>query len=133
LNRIEILDIRPPNNVLQAMSEQKEAEQHKRAAILKSEGDQQAAINTAQGQKQAVVLNAEGAKQSAILASEAQKQSLQLRAEGEKVAAQLRGEGEAASLTAIDTALIKPNTLAVLQLQALRDVAASPNAKLVIP
>src|ERR1700724_2112326 len=35
LNRIEILDITPPTNVLQAMSEQKEAEQHKRAAILK--------------------------------------------------------------------------------------------------
>ncbi len=133
LNRIEILDIRPPNNVLQAMSEQKEAEQHKRAAILKSEGDQQAAVNTAQGQKQAEVLKAEGAKQSAILAAEAQKQSLQLRAEGEKVAAQLRGEGEAASLTAIDTASIKPNTLAFLQLRALEQVATAPNAKLVVP
>ncbi len=44
LNRIEILDITPPLNVVQAMSEQKEAEQHKRAAILKSEGEQQAAI-----------------------------------------------------------------------------------------
>ncbi len=33
LNRIEILDITPPTNVLQAMSEQKEAEQQKRAAI----------------------------------------------------------------------------------------------------
>jgi regulator of protease activity HflC (stomatin/prohibitin superfamily) len=133
LNRIEILDIRPPNNVLQAMSEQKEAEQHKRAAILKSEGDQQAAVNTAQGQKQAEVLKAEGAKQAAILAAEAQKQSLQLRAEGEKVAAQLRGEGEAAALSAIDTVAINPNTLAVMQLRALQDVAASPNAKLVVP
>ena len=45
LNRIEILDITPPMNVIQAMSEQKEAEQHKRAAILKSEGEQQSAIN----------------------------------------------------------------------------------------
>ena len=45
LNRIEILDITPPLNVVQAMSEQKEAEQHKRAAILKSEGEQQAAVN----------------------------------------------------------------------------------------
>ena len=62
LNRIEILDITPPNNVLQAMSEQKEAEQHKRAAILKSEGEQQAAINSAGGRKQAAVLEAEGAK-----------------------------------------------------------------------
>lgn len=133
LNRIEILDIRPPNNVLQAMSEQKEAEQHKRAAILKSEGDQQAAINTAQGQKQSEVLKAEGAKQAAILAAEAQKQSLQLQAEGQKVATQLRGEGQAAALAAIDGVAVHPNTLAVMQLQALEEVASSPNAKLVVP
>ena len=133
LNRIEILDIRPPNNVLQAMSEQKEAEQHKRAAILKSEGEQQAAINSAQGQKQAEVLQAEGQKQAAILAAEAQKESLRLRAEGQKAAAALRGEGEAAALAAIDKVAINPNTLAVMQLRALQDVAVSPNAKLVVP
>jgi regulator of protease activity HflC (stomatin/prohibitin superfamily) len=133
LNRIEILDITPPGNVLQAMSEQKEAEQHKRAAILKSEGEQQAAINSAQGRKQANVLEAEGQKQAAILGAEAQKQVLELRADGEKRAAQLRGEGEAAALMAIDAAVIRPNTLAVTQLRALREVATSQNAKIVVP
>ncbi|MDA8356007.1 MAG: SPFH/Band 7/PHB domain protein [Actinomycetota bacterium] len=133
LNRIEILDITPPNNVLQAMSEQKEAEQHKRAAILKSEGEQQAAINTAEGRRQATVLEAEGAKASAILAAEAQMKSLELRAEGEKKARLLRGEGEAAALSAIDEAAIHPNTLAVLQLRALQDIASAPNSKLVLP
>jgi len=133
LNRIEILDITPPNNVLQAMSEQKEAEQHKRAAILKSEGDQQAAINTAQGRKQAAVLEAEGAKQAVILAAEAQRQALELQAEGEKRAQRLRGEGEAQALSAIDQVAINPNTVAVLQLRALQDVAAAPSSKLVVP
>jgi len=133
LNRIEILDITPPTNVLQAMSEQKEAEQHKRAMILKSEGDQQAAVNSAQGRKQANVLEAEGAKQAAILAAEAQQKVLELQAEGEKRARTLRGEGEAAALTAIDQAAINPNTLAVLQLRALQDLASSPNAKVVVP
>jgi regulator of protease activity HflC (stomatin/prohibitin superfamily) len=133
LNRIEILDIRPPNNVLQAMSEQKEAEQHKRAAILKSEGDQQAAINTAQGQKQAAVLRAEGAKEAAILDAEAEKRSLELRAEGAKAATRLQGEGDASALAAIDTVAINPNTLAVMQLRALQEVATSANAKLVVP
>jgi len=133
LNRIEILDITPPNNVLTAMSEQKEAEQHKRAAILKSEGEQQAAINSAGGRKQAAVLEAEGAKQAAILAAEAQMKVLELQAEGEKKARLLRGEGEAAALTAIDQAIINPNTLAVLQLRALQDIAGSPNAKVVVP
>src|SRR5271166_5046322 len=122
LNRIEILDITPPNNVLQAMSEQKEAEQHKRAAILKSEGEQQSAIH-----------EAEGRKQSEILAAEGQKQAIELRAEADKRATQLHGEGEAASLEAIDEALIKPNTLAVMQLRALQAVASAPNSKIVVP
>jgi regulator of protease activity HflC (stomatin/prohibitin superfamily) len=133
LNRIEILDITPPMNVVQAMSEQKEAEQHKRAAILKSEGEQQAAINSAGGRKQAAVLEAEGAKQSAILRAEAQMKVLELQAEGEKKALELRGVGEAARLTSIDTATINPRTLAVLQLRALQDIASSNNAKVVVP
>ncbi len=133
LNRIEILDITPPMYVVQAMSEQKEAEQHKRAAILKSEGEQQAAINSAGGRKQAAVLEAEGAKQSAILRAEAQMKVLELQAEGEKKALELRGVGEASRLTSIDTATINPRTLAVLQLRALQDIAASNNAKVVVP
>jgi regulator of protease activity HflC (stomatin/prohibitin superfamily) len=133
LNRIEILDITPPQNVLQAMSEQKEAEQHKRAAILKSEGEQQAAINSAGGQKEAAILEAEGAKQAAILAAEGQMRVLELQAEGEKKARTLRGQGEAAALAAIDGVAIRPNTLAVMQLRALQDVASAPNTKVVVP
>jgi regulator of protease activity HflC (stomatin/prohibitin superfamily) len=133
LNRIEILDITPPTNVIQAMSEQKEAEQHKKAAILKSEGEQQAAINSAGGRQQAAVLEAQGAKQAAILRAEAEMKVLELQAEGEKKAFVLRGEGEAARLTSLDTATINPRTLAVLQLRALQEIAASNNAKVVVP
>ena len=133
LNRIEILDITPPQNVLQAMSEQKEAEQHKRAAILKSEGDQQSAVNVAQGRKQAAVLEAEGQKQAAILTAEARKQAAVLEAEGQKQAMQMRGEGQAAALAAIDGSLVKPNTLAVMQLRALESLATADNAKVVVP
>jgi regulator of protease activity HflC (stomatin/prohibitin superfamily) len=133
LNRIEILDITPPTNVIQAMSEQKEAEQHKKAAILKSEGEQQAAINSAGGRQQAAVLEAQGAKQAAILRAEAEMKVLELQAEGEKKAFVLRGEGEAARLTSLDTAVIHPRTLAVLQLRALQDIATSNNAKVVVP
>jgi regulator of protease activity HflC (stomatin/prohibitin superfamily) len=125
--------ITPPTNVIQAMSEQKEAEQHKRAAILKSEGEQQAAINSAGGRQQANVLEAQGAKEAAILRAEAEMKVLELQAEGEKKASVLRGEGEASRLTSLDTANINPRTLAVLQLQALQDIAASNNAKVVVP
>jgi regulator of protease activity HflC (stomatin/prohibitin superfamily) len=87
LNRIEIVDIVPPQNILNAMALQKEADQQKRAAILQSEGLQQAAINTAQGEKQGSILRAEGDKQSAIL-----------RAEGDKEAAIRLGEGRAGAI-----------------------------------
>ena len=133
LNRIEILDITPPANVIQAMSEQKEAEQHKRAAVLKSEGEQQAAINSAGGRKQAAVLEAEGAKQSAILRAEAEMQVLELNAEGQKKALVLQGQGEASRLTSLDSVNVNPRTLAVLQLRALQDMATSDNAKVVVP
>ena len=79
------------------------------------------------------MLEAEGQKQAAILAAEAQKQVLELRADGEKRAAQLRGEGESAALDAIDTSVIHPNTLAIMQLRALQALATSPNSKIVVP
>ena len=53
--------------------------------------------------------------------------------QGEKKALELRGQGEASRLTSIDTATINPHTLAVLQLKALQDIAASENAKIVVP
>jgi regulator of protease activity HflC (stomatin/prohibitin superfamily) len=148
LNRIEIVDILPPDNIVNAMSLQKEADQQKRAAILQSEGQQQSQINTAQGEKQAAVLRAEGdrqsailraeaAKQAAILEAEAAKQSAILRAEGNKQAtvATAQGRSEAIDLVykAIHEGNVTPELLAVLQLDTLGQVANSDNAKLVVP
>ena len=126
LNRIEIVDIVPPQNIVDAMALQKEADQQKRAAILQSEGQQQAAINTAQGEKQANVLRAEGEKQSAIL-----------RAEGSKEAQIRTGQGRAGAIASVYGAIHQgnptPELLAVLQLEALATLSASPNSKLVVP
>ena len=67
------------------------------------------------------------------MAAEAQQQVLELRAQGEKRARLLHGEGEASALAAIDQVAINPNTLAVLQMRALQDLASAPNSKVVIP
>ncbi len=137
LNRIEIVDIVPPQNILNAMALQKEADQQKRAAILQSEGQQQAAVNQAQGQKQANVLRAEGEKQAAILGAEGDKQSAILRAEGFKEAQVRSGEGQAGAIAAVYRAIhdgdVTPELLAVLQRQGLEKIANSENAKLVVP
>src|SRR5262249_17827473 len=49
INRIEIVEIAPPPQILQALALQKQADQEKRARILQSEGQQQSAINLPDG------------------------------------------------------------------------------------
>src|SRR5207245_1399540 len=82
INRIEIVDIAPPQQILNALALQKTADQEKRALILKSEGQQQSAVNIADGAKQAAIKNAEGERQAAILRAEGIRQATILEAEG---------------------------------------------------
>src|SRR5438270_8907833 len=126
INRIEIVDIVPPQQILQAMALQKTADQEKRAAILQSEGQQQSAINVAEGQKQAFIKNAEGQRQSQILIAEGQKRAQILEADG-------RGQAIAIIYKAIHEGNPAPELLAVLQLDTLSKFAASPNSKIVVP
>ena len=69
INRIEILAISPPPNILEALALEKQADQEKRARILQSEGQKQSAINVADGDAQATVRKADGDRQAAILSS----------------------------------------------------------------
>ena len=55
ISRIEIVEIAPPPQILQALALQKTADQEKRAKILQSEGNQQAAINIADGAAKAAI------------------------------------------------------------------------------
>ncbi|MDQ6773193.1 MAG: SPFH/Band 7/PHB domain protein [Candidatus Dormibacteraeota bacterium] len=126
INRVEIIDIVPPAQVLNAMALQKQADQEKRAAILQSEGQQQSAINVAEGQKQAAIKSAEGQKQAQILYAEGQQQAQVLEAEG-------RARAIASIYGAIKAGAPTPELLAVLQLDTLSKFAASPNAKVLVP
>jgi regulator of protease activity HflC (stomatin/prohibitin superfamily) len=126
ISRIEIVEIAPPPQILQALALQKTADQEKRASILQSEGQQQSAINVAEGAAQANVRAAEGEKKSAIL-----------RAEGQRQAAILEAEGRAQAITTVYTAITQANPndtlVAILQLETLSKFADSENAKIVVP
>jgi regulator of protease activity HflC (stomatin/prohibitin superfamily) len=126
ISRIEIVEIAPPPQILQALALQKTADQEKRARILQSEGLQQSAINVAEGDAQAAVKAAEGQRQSAIL-----------RAEGGRRAAILEAEGRAQAIETVYTAIKKagpdPTLVAILQLDTLARFADSDNAKIVVP
>jgi len=126
INRVEIIDILPPAQILQAMALQKQADQEKRAAILQSEGQQQAQINLAEGQRQAQIKQAEGQRQAAILFAEGQRQAQILEAEG-------RAQAIATVYGAIKAGAPTPELLAVLQLDTLAKFAGSPNAKVLVP
>jgi regulator of protease activity HflC (stomatin/prohibitin superfamily) len=126
INRIEIVDISPPGQILQAMALQKQADQEKRARILQSEGQQQQAINVAEGNRQAAIKQAEGERQATIL-----------RAEGSRQAAILEAEGRALAITnvyqAIKQAAPDPTLVAILQLDTLSKFADSDNTTIVVP
>jgi regulator of protease activity HflC (stomatin/prohibitin superfamily) len=126
INRIEIVDILPPQQILQAMALQKQADQEKRAAILQSEGQQQSQINVAEGQKQAQIKTAEGVRQATILQAEGQRQAQILNAEG-------RAQAVKAVYDAIKAASPTPELLAILQLDTLGRFADSNNEKVIIP
>lgn len=126
VNRVEILDIVPPQNIVNAMALQKEADQRKRALILQSEGEKQSAINAAEGEKQAAILRAQAQRQAQIEIAEGEKQAQIARAEGQSQAISLVYQ-------AIQQNDPTPEVLAVLQMQTMQQVATSPNAKLVVP
>ena len=126
INRIEIVDITPPNQILQAMALQKQADQEKRARILQSEGQQQSAINIADGNAKAAVRSAEGEKQAAILRAEGNRQAAILEAEGRSQAIQ-------SVYGAIKQAQPDPTLVAILQLDTLSKFADSDNSKIIVP
>jgi regulator of protease activity HflC (stomatin/prohibitin superfamily) len=126
INRIEIVEITPPPQILQALALQKQADQEKRAKILQSEGAQQSAVNVADGDRQAEIKQAEGERQGAILRAEGLRQALILEAEG-------RAQAIQTVYDAIKAAAPDPTLVAILQLDTLAKFAASPNTKIVIP
>lgn len=72
VNRVELQDINPPQDIKEAMEKQMRAERSRRAQIIEAEGTKTAAILEAEGRKGADINQAEGERQATILEAEGQ-------------------------------------------------------------
>jgi len=59
VNRVELQDINPPQDIKEAMEKQMRAERNRRAQIIEAEGTKKATILNAEGQKEAAINEAE--------------------------------------------------------------------------
>jgi len=133
VNRVELKNINPPQDIQQAMEKQMRAEREKREAILRAEGQKTAAILTAEGQKQAAILQAEAQREAAIKEAEGIKQATILRAEGDAEAILKVQKAFADSLVMIKEAGADEKVLALKSLETLRDIGNGTATKLFIP
>lgn len=83
VNRVELQDINPPEDIKNAMEKQMRAERDKRAAILEAEGQKKAAILKAEGIRDATIAEAEGQRQKKILEAEGRAKAIEAVAQAE--------------------------------------------------
>ena len=123
ITRVELKDVRPPEDVQLSMAKQLTADRERRAAILRAEGIKQAAI-----------LEAEGTKQSQILAAEGRLAAAQRDAEARERLAEAEAKATAAVSKAVSEGNVQALNYFIAQkyVEAMTQIGQSPNARLVL-
>ena len=133
INRVEVKNIIPPQDIQAAMEKQMRAERERREKILQAEGEKTSAILKAEGLKESQILEAEARKQAMILSAEADKEAAIRRAEGEAEAILKVQEATAEGLRMLNESHPTTEVLTLKSFEALAQVADGKATKLIIP
>ena len=133
VNRVELKNILPPQDIQNSMEKQMKAERDRRQAILQAEGQKKSAILIAEGEKEAAILKASAEKEAAILKAEAEKQSAILRADGEAQAILAVQKALADSLALLNEKAPNDQVIKLKSIEAMQKIADGKATKIIIP
>ena len=123
VTRIEIRDIQPPRDLVDAMARQMKAERERRAVILEAEGHRQSEILRAEGEKQAAILEAEGEKEAAFREAEGRERLAEAEANATRMVSDAIAQGDVQAINYF---------VAQKYVEAFRELATGPNQKFVL-
>ena len=133
VNRVELKNILPPQDIQNSMEKQMKAERDRRQAILQAEGQKKSAILIAEGEKESAILRADAEKQAAILKAEAEKQAAILRADGEAQAIRSVQQAMADSLELLNAKAPNDQVVKLKAIEAMEKMANGQATKIIIP
>ena len=133
VNRVELKNILPPQDIQSSMEKQMKAERDRRQAILQAEGQKKSAILIAEGEKESAILRASAEKEAAILKAEAEQQAAILKADGEAKAILAVQKALADSLEMLNEKAPNDQVIKLKSIEAMQHIADGKATKIIIP
>ena len=133
VNRVELKNILPPQDIQNSMEKQMKAERDRRQAILQAEGQKKSAILIAEGERESAILRADAEKQAAILKAEAEQQAAILKADGEAQAILAVQKAMADSLEMLNQKAPNDQVIKLKSIEAMQKIADGKATKIIIP